>query len=69
VFESAQQDNYVQKISTALENFQLLSFRKLKFSSKLFYDQNDNKLVDGLRDKFSQDAILVFGDLSAPNTK
>ncbi|KAI8047796.1 hypothetical protein BDF21DRAFT_352065, partial [Thamnidium elegans] len=47
----------------------LLPFRKLKFSSKLFYDQDDNKLVDNLRGKFGQDAILVFGDWSAPNTK
>ncbi|KAI8071955.1 hypothetical protein BDF21DRAFT_344343, partial [Thamnidium elegans] len=31
--------------------------------------QDDNKLVDNLRGKFGQDAILVFGDWSAPNTK
>ncbi|KAI8056431.1 hypothetical protein BDF21DRAFT_497829 [Thamnidium elegans] len=30
---------------------------------------DDNKLVHNLRGKFGQDAILVFGDWSAPNTK
>ncbi|KAI8061264.1 hypothetical protein BDF21DRAFT_348066, partial [Thamnidium elegans] len=58
----AQQDNYVHKISVVLESLQLLPFQKLKISSKLFYDQDDNKLVDNLRGKFCQDAILVFGD-------
>ncbi|KAG1137651.1 hypothetical protein G6F37_011068 [Rhizopus arrhizus] len=56
-------------ISTALEKLQLLPFRKLKFSSKLFFDQNDQKLVRSLKAKFGQDAVLVFGDWSAPNVK
>ncbi|EIE85196.1 hypothetical protein RO3G_09906 [Rhizopus delemar RA 99-880] len=56
-------------ISTALEKLQLLHFRKLKFSSKLFFDQNDKKLVRSLRAKFGQDAVLFFGDWSAPNVK
>ncbi|KAI8065963.1 hypothetical protein BDF21DRAFT_477564 [Thamnidium elegans] len=64
VFELTQQDNYVQNISVVLESLQFLSFRKLKFSSKLFYDQ-----VNNLRGKFGQDDILVFGDGYAPNTK
>jgi hypothetical protein len=41
----------------------------LKFSSKLFFDQNDQKLVRSLKAKFGQDAVLVFGDWSAPNVK
>ncbi|EIE84513.1 hypothetical protein RO3G_09223 [Rhizopus delemar RA 99-880] len=63
------ESNYKKTISTALEKLQLLSFRKLKFSSKLFFDQNDQKLVRNLRAKFGQDAVLVFGDWSAPNVK
>ncbi|KAG0752776.1 hypothetical protein G6F24_013382 [Rhizopus arrhizus] len=64
-----QQSNYKKTISTALEKLQLLPFRKLKFSSKLFFDQNDQKLVRNLKAKFGQDAVLVFGDWSAPNVK
>ncbi|KAG0943642.1 hypothetical protein G6F30_005131 [Rhizopus arrhizus] len=63
-----QQSNYKKTISTALEKLQLLPFRKLKFSSELF-DQNDQKLVHSLKAKFGQDAVLVFGDWSAPNVK
>ncbi|KAG0944881.1 hypothetical protein G6F57_002329 [Rhizopus arrhizus] len=55
--------------STALEKLQLLPFRKLKFSSKLFFDQNDQKLVRSLKAKFGQDAVLAFGDGSTPNVK
>ncbi|KAG1149874.1 hypothetical protein G6F37_001259 [Rhizopus arrhizus] len=57
-----QQSNYKKTISTALEKLQLLPFRKLKFSSKLFFDQNDQKLVRILKAEFGQDAVLVFGD-------
>ncbi|KAG1054613.1 hypothetical protein G6F43_003387 [Rhizopus delemar] len=56
-------------IGTALEKLQLLPFRKLKFSIKLFFDQNDQKLIRSLKAKFGQDAVLVFGDRSAPNVK
>jgi hypothetical protein len=63
-----QQSNYKKTISTALEKLQLLPFRKLKFSSEPF-DQNDQKLVRSLKAKFGQDAVLVFGDWSAPNVK
>ncbi|KAI9269752.1 hypothetical protein EDC94DRAFT_639391 [Helicostylum pulchrum] len=65
----ARQRNYVQKISVVLEKLQILPFRKLKFSSKLYHDQNDNKLVNRLRCKFDQDSVLIFGDWSAPNTR
>ncbi|KAG0806187.1 hypothetical protein G6F20_011327 [Rhizopus arrhizus] len=63
-----QQSNYKKTISTALEKLQLLPFRKLKFSSELF-DQNDQKLVHSLKANFGQDTVLVFGDWSAPNIK
>ncbi|KAG1641913.1 hypothetical protein G6F44_005356 [Rhizopus delemar] len=69
MYRRPQESNYKKTISTALEKLQLLSFRKLKFSSKLFFDQNDQKLVRNLRAKFGQDAVLVFGDWSAPNVK
>ncbi|GAA5812812.1 hypothetical protein MFLAVUS_006271 [Mucor flavus] len=56
-------------INTILQKLQLLPFRKLKFSSKLFYDQNDQKLMKKLKDKFGPDPILILGDCSAPNNK
>ncbi|KAG1376449.1 hypothetical protein G6F61_007586 [Rhizopus arrhizus] len=62
------QSNYKKTTSTALEKLQLLHFRKLKFSSKPF-NQNDQKLVRSLKANFGQDAVLVFGDWSAPNVK
>ncbi|KAG1137810.1 hypothetical protein G6F37_012511 [Rhizopus arrhizus] len=64
-----QQSNYKKTISTALGKLHLLPFRKMKFSSKLFFDQNDQKLVHSLKAKFGQDAVLIFGDWSAPNVK
>ncbi|KAG0868071.1 hypothetical protein G6F16_008301 [Rhizopus arrhizus] len=69
MYRRPQQSNYKKTISTLLEKLQLLPFRKLKFSSKLFFDQNDQKLVRSLKAKFGQDAVLVFGDWSAPNVK
>ncbi|KAG1505783.1 hypothetical protein G6F52_012054 [Rhizopus delemar] len=69
MYRQSQKSNYKKTISTALEKLQLLPFRKLKFSSKLFFDQNDQKLVRILRAMFGQDAVLVFGDWSASNVK
>ncbi|KAG1042688.1 hypothetical protein G6F43_011834 [Rhizopus delemar] len=69
MYRRSQKSNYKKTISTALEKLRFLPFRKLKFSSKLFFDQNDQKLVRSLRAKFGQDAVLVFGDWSAPNVK
>ncbi|KAG1492036.1 hypothetical protein G6F52_013395 [Rhizopus delemar] len=69
MYRRPQQNNYKKTISAALEKLQLLPFRKLKFSNKLFFDQNDQKLVHSLRAKFGQDTVLVFGDWSAPNVK
>src|SRR6478735_12582124 len=69
MYRRPQQNNYKKTISTALEKLQLLPFRKLKLSSKLFFDQNDQKFVCSLKAKFGQAAVLVFGDWSAPNVK
>ncbi|KAI9265887.1 hypothetical protein EDC94DRAFT_604361, partial [Helicostylum pulchrum] len=55
-----QETNYVQKISAVLEKLQVLPFRKIKFSSNLFFDQNDNTLVRNLQNKFGPDAVLIF---------
>jgi hypothetical protein len=41
MYRRPQQSNYKKIISKALEKLQLLPFRKSKFSSKLFFDQND----------------------------
>ena len=35
----------------------------------MFYEQNDQKLVQNLKRKFGPDAVLVLGNWSAPNTK
>ncbi|KAI9260953.1 hypothetical protein EDC94DRAFT_503960, partial [Helicostylum pulchrum] len=45
----------------------LLPFRKIKFSTKLYYDQNDLELLNNLKTKFGPNAVLILGDLSAPN--
>ncbi|KAI8083294.1 uncharacterized protein B0P05DRAFT_610463 [Gilbertella persicaria] len=57
------------KASTQLEKLRLLPFRKIKFNSKLYYDQNDANLVQRLKLKFGKNSILVIGNWSAPNTK
>ncbi|PHZ14271.1 uncharacterized protein RHIMIDRAFT_236254 [Rhizopus microsporus ATCC 52813] len=41
----------------------------MKFANKLFFEQNNQKLVCSLKTKFGHDAVLIFGDWSAPNTK
>lgn len=69
IFKLARQRNYTQKMSAVLEKLQALPFRKLKFSSKLYHDQNDGKLVNRLRRKFGQDSVIVFGNWSNLNTK
>ncbi|KAI9247413.1 hypothetical protein EDC94DRAFT_643148 [Helicostylum pulchrum] len=58
-----------QRASELLEKLQILPFRKLKFLIKLYYNQIDEKLVRNLQEKFGSDAILVFGNWSAANTK
>ncbi|KAI9486710.1 MAG: hypothetical protein EXX96DRAFT_627153 [Benjaminiella poitrasii] len=47
----------------------ILPFRKTKFSSKIYYDQNDEELVRSLKKKLGSDAILIFGNWLAPNNK
>ncbi|CAO3697037.1 unnamed protein product [Rhizopus stolonifer] len=58
-----------QNASTQLEQLQILPFRKMKFSNKMYYEKNDYNLVKRLRSKFGHDPILIIGDWSAPNTK
>ncbi len=58
-----------QQASKILEKLQLLPFRKMKFSSKLYYDQNDLFLVKNIRKRFGSDAVLVLGNWSAPRSK
>ncbi|KAG1439324.1 hypothetical protein G6F56_012328 [Rhizopus delemar] len=64
-----QENGHKAKTSTLLERLDLLPFRKMKFSSHVYYQQNDLKLVCGLKAKFGDNATLIFGDWSAPNTK
>ncbi|KAI9269606.1 hypothetical protein EDC94DRAFT_484581, partial [Helicostylum pulchrum] len=45
----------------------LLPFRKIKFSTKLYYDQNGLELVNDLKTKFGPNAVLIPGDWSALN--
>ncbi|KAI7899012.1 uncharacterized protein BX663DRAFT_546004 [Cokeromyces recurvatus] len=54
--------NLKQHISELLEKLQVLPFRKLKFSSKIFYDQNDQMLVKRLKKKYGYDTILVIAN-------
>ncbi|RCH84808.1 hypothetical protein CU097_002788 [Rhizopus azygosporus] len=56
-------------MSFLLEKLHVLPVRKLKFSTKVYYDQNDETLVRNLKKKFGLDAILVLGNWSAPNAK
>jgi hypothetical protein len=58
-----------QQASKILEKLQLLPFRKMKFSSKLYYDQSDFFLVKNIRKRFGSDAVLVLGNWSAPHSK
>ncbi|KAI9259960.1 hypothetical protein EDC94DRAFT_641096 [Helicostylum pulchrum] len=50
-----------------LQKLQLLPFRKIKFSTKLYYNQNGLEVVNGLKTKFGPNAVLILGDWSAPN--
>lgn len=55
--------------NTSLKVLQFLPFRKMRFSNKLFYLQNDQKLVKDLKLKFGPNAVLILGDWSAPEAK
>ncbi|KAG2232846.1 hypothetical protein INT48_006298 [Thamnidium elegans] len=58
-----------QRASEMLEKLPVLPSRKLKFLTKVYYDQSDEKLVRDLKKKFDSDAILELGNWSAANTK
>ncbi|KAL0077705.1 hypothetical protein J3Q64DRAFT_1625585, partial [Phycomyces blakesleeanus] len=47
----------------------LLAFRKMRFSSKVYYEQNDANLVRNLRRKFGSDYALVPSAWTAPTVK
>ncbi|PHZ10586.1 uncharacterized protein RHIMIDRAFT_239412 [Rhizopus microsporus ATCC 52813] len=67
--ESSDQDSLKQQAGQILEKLQVLSFRKMKLSFKLYYDQDDLLLVKKLKQKFDSDAVLVLVNWPAPNTK
>ncbi|GAA5799042.1 hypothetical protein HPULCUR_004451 [Helicostylum pulchrum] len=66
---TSEQANLKQRISELLVKLHILPFRKMKFSSEVYYDQNDETLVRNLKNKFGPNSILVIGNWSAPNTK
>ncbi|KAI8095502.1 hypothetical protein BDF21DRAFT_8690 [Thamnidium elegans] len=57
--EQNQAVDYKRVFSGLLEKTQLLSFRKIKLSSKLYYDQTDLKLLLNLRRKFGKDSAPI----------
>ncbi|RCH99918.1 hypothetical protein CU097_014140 [Rhizopus azygosporus] len=69
VLSRGEQEDLKQQASELLGQLQVLPFRKMKFSSKVFYDQDDLALVKKLKQKFGQDSILIVGNWSAPNVK
>ncbi|CEG81979.1 hypothetical protein RMATCC62417_16113 [Rhizopus microsporus] len=62
-------DKLRKDTNSLLQALQLLPFRKMRFSSKLFPQQNGDKLIKSLKKKFGHDAVLVLGDWSAANVK
>ncbi|CEP15153.1 hypothetical protein [Parasitella parasitica] len=69
ILEQPHESGHKTTISSLLGKLRLLPFRKMKFSTKLFSDNNDRKLVKNIKKKFGADAVLVLGNWSAPNTK
>ncbi|GAA5807290.1 hypothetical protein MFLAVUS_000647 [Mucor flavus] len=67
--ETGQVDLLRKRASQLLEKLQILPFRKLKFSSKLYFDKNDAQLVRKLKNKFGSNPTLILGNWSAPNVK
>lgn len=59
----------IERASQILDKLQLLPFRKMKFSGKIFYDQNDAQLLKKMKAKFGKDFIIIIGNWSAPNIK
>ncbi|ORE02996.1 hypothetical protein BCV72DRAFT_233768 [Rhizopus microsporus var. microsporus] len=58
--ENSDQDSLKQQAGEKLEKLQVFPFRKMKFSSKLYYDQDDLMLMKKLKQKFGSNAILVL---------
>lgn len=52
-----------------LSKLLMFPFRRLKLVLRIHHDKCDMKLAKDLKESFVQDAILVVGDRSAPNTK
>ncbi|KAG2191956.1 hypothetical protein INT47_004739 [Mucor saturninus] len=67
--ETGQVDLLRNRASQLLEKLQIFPFRKLKFSSKLYFDKNDAQLVRKLNNKFGSNTTLILGNWSAPNVK
>ncbi|KAG2192045.1 hypothetical protein INT47_006692 [Mucor saturninus] len=67
--ETDQVDLLRNRTSQLLEKLQIMPFRKLKFSSKLYFDKNDAQLVRKLNNKFGSNTTLILGNWSAPNVK
>lgn len=70
IFDDNDSDNNLKQVaSQLLQELKLLPFRKMKFSSKIYYDKDDLDLVRRLRRKFKEGSMLVIGNWSAPNVK
>ncbi|OAD72353.1 hypothetical protein PHYBLDRAFT_169491 [Phycomyces blakesleeanus NRRL 1555(-)] len=62
-------DIYLFNVGPKLGSLNLLAFRKMRFSSKVYYEQNDANLVRNLRRKFGSDYALVPSAWTAPTVK
>lgn len=62
-------DDLKTLLNISFKPLQYLPFRKMRFSSKTYYDQVDDKLIRNLRSKFGDGAVLIIGDWSVPSTK
>ncbi|KAI7894944.1 uncharacterized protein EV154DRAFT_575893 [Mucor mucedo] len=62
MLETGQVDLLRNRASHLLEKLQISPFRKLKFSSKLYFDKNDAQLVRKLKNKFGSNTTLILGN-------
>lgn len=58
-----------QQVHKIVSKLLLLPFRRMKFTSKIYYDNCDMTLAKDLKEKFGNDSILIIGDWSAPTQK
>jgi hypothetical protein len=58
-----------QQVHKIVSKLLLLPFRRMKFTSKIYYDNCDMTLAKDLKKKFGNDSILIIGDWSAPTQK